>query len=112
LSGIHKSERDIYIGFSPAALHLQCMMIVFADLTLITYDAGKKLAAVKRGAHRQHCVVLHVHHRRRAKDKDSHWRARSNWIQCQDKMFIGSRQRARSNQIQSQHSAILFRQGG
>ena len=31
-------------------------------LFVISYDAGEYLAAVKRGAHRQHRLIPHIHH--------------------------------------------------
>jgi hypothetical protein len=81
-------------GGGPAVLLLvdmepkRAMTIVFADLALITYDAGKELAAVQGGAHRQHCVVLHIHHRRRAKDKEAHWLTSESRIQSEFFTFI------------------------
>jgi hypothetical protein len=74
----------------------------------------------------QHCTSLHAHHRRRAKDKDAHWLTTESKIQSdskptvtvsfftvitvielQTRKLIGSCQRARSNQIQSQHFVVL-----
>ncbi len=95
--------------------------ITFAELI------GSRQRARSNQIQSQHCAFLHPHYRRRAKGKDAHCSLahvrKQDPIRFKDttvlfltsitvadlkkRKLIGSHQRARSNQIQSQHCAVL-----